>query len=253
MSNTDVVREVDEELRREQYEKLWKENRTYILTAAALVVAVVAGYKGWQGYQARQAATAGAQFDAAAGLLRDGKKDEAMKAYEAIATNGTGAYSGLAGLRLAALAGEAGKTDDALARYEALSSSTALDATLRGFAQIQAAQLRLDKADLAEMQTRLGSLANPVPASSGWLWTCQFVGFNDCDTSGIWRQSARQLLGLSAYKAGKLPEAEAYFSQMLGDKLGRGPSAQVAEMMRELILSATAKPVVPAAATAKTN
>ena len=240
MSNTDVVREVDEELRREQYEKLWTEYRSWILTAAAVVIAVVAGYKGYQGYQARQAATAGAQFDAAATLLRDGKKEEAMKAFETIAANGVGAYAGLAGLRLAALTGEAGKTDDALARYEMLGKSSSLDDTLRGFAQIQAAQLRLDKADFAEMQTRLADLAKP---------------------EGAWRQSARQLLGLSAYKAGKLTEAKDYFSAMLGDKLGRGPSAQVAEMMSELILSATATPVVvpsttPAVApavTTKTN
>ena len=223
MSNTDVVREVDEEIRREQMEKLWKQYRGWVMTGAALVIAFVAGVKGYQGYQARQAATAGAQFDAAVSLLRDGKKDAAAKAFEAIASNGSGAYTGLAGLRLAALSSQAGKTDDALARYEALGKSSVLDPALRGFAQIQAAQLRLDKADFAEMQTRLSDLAKPESS---------------------WRQSARQLLGLSAYKAGKLTEAEDYFSQMLNDKLGRGQPAQIAEMMRELIVSATAKPVV---------
>ena len=212
MSNTDVVREVDEEIRREQMEKLWQQYRGWVLTAAALVVAVVAGYKGWQAYQARQAAMAGAQFDAAVTMLAEGKTDPATKAFEAIAANGAGAYRGLAGLRLGAIASQAGKADEALARYDALGQTASLDPTLRGFAQIQAAQLRLDKADFAEMQTRLGDLAKP---------------------DGAWRQSARQLLGLSAYKAGKLPEAEQYFSAMLNDKLGRGPSAQIAEMMRQ--------------------
>lgn len=232
MSSTDIVREVDEELRKEQLEKLWLQYRGWILITAALIVAVVAGYKGWQGYQAHQAATSGAQFDAASALQHDGKTDEALKAFDVIATSGSGAYAGLAGLRVAALTAAAGKTDDALARYETLANASALDANLRGFAQIQAAQLRLDKADFAEMQTRLGGLAKPESA---------------------WRQSARQLLGLSAYKSGKLTEAEDYFSQILADKAGRGPAGQMAEMMRELILSATAKPVVVPPAVTKTN
>ncbi len=220
MSNTDIVREVDEELRKEQFEKLWAQYRPYILSAAAAIVLLVAGYKGWQGYQERQAATAGAQFEAATALLRDGKKDEAAKALEVMTTGGAGAYPALAGLRLAALDADAGRAEQALARYEAIAVSSAADANLRGLARIQAAQLRLDKADFTEMQNRLNDLIKP---------------------DNVWRQSARQLLGLSAYKAGKLTEADDQFSQILNDKDSRGPIGQMAEMMRQLILAATVK------------
>ncbi len=229
MSNTDIVREVDEELRREQVEKLWSQYRNYILVAAAAIILVVAGYKTWQWRQAQEAATVGAQFESAISLLRDGKKDDAAKALQTIAQSGAGAYPALAGLRLAALDADAGKGDGALARYEAIAASGA-DANLRGFARIQAAQLRLDTADFTEMQNRLNDLAKP---------------------DGVWRQSARQLLGLAAYKAGKLTEAEDQFSLILNDKDSRGGIGQMAEVMRQLILAQTVKaPGVDAAAPA---
>ncbi len=220
MSNTDIVREVDEELRREQFEKLWNRYRNYILAAAAAVVLIVAGYKTWQWQQAQQAASAGAQFDSAIALLGDGKRNDAIKSLETIAASGAGAYPALAGLRLAALDADAGKGDAAFARYEALATSPAADANVRGFARIQAAQLRLDKADFTEMQNRLNDLATP---------------------DGVWRQSARQLLGLAAYKAGKLTEADDQFALILNDKDGRGAIGQMAEVMRQLILAATVK------------
>ena len=235
MSNTDVVREVDEELRREQYEKLWTKYRNWILAGAAAVVVLVAGYKGWQGYQERQAASAGAQFDAAVSLLANGKAEDATKALQTIADSGAGAYPALAGLRLAALDAEAGRGDQALARYEAIANSSAADANLKGLARIQAAQLRLDRADFTEMQNRLNDLAKP---------------------DNPWRQSARQLLGIAAYKAGKFTEADDQFALILGDKDGRGPIGQMAEMMRQLILAQTVKldgsSAAPAAVT-KTN
>jgi hypothetical protein len=220
MSNTDIVREVDEELRREQVEKLWNQYRTYILAAAAAIVLIVAGYKTWQWQLEQQAASAGARFESALSLLRDGKKDDAAKALEAIVQSGAGAYPALAGLRLAALDADAGKGDAALARYEAIAISPAADVNIRGFAKLQAAQLRLDKADFTEMQNRLNDLATP---------------------DGVWRQSARQLLGLSAYKAGKLTEAQDQFALILNDKDGRGVNGQMAEVMQQLILAATVK------------
>ena len=226
MSNTDIVREVDEELRKEQIEKLWTKYRSAIITAAALIVAIVAGYKGYQGVRASQAAAAGAQFDAATSLAAAGKPDDAAKALAALASNGSGAYPALAKLRLAAKAAADGKIDEALAQYDAIATGSGIDATLRGLARIDAAQLRLDKSDFTAVQNQLNDLAMP---------------------DGVWRNSARQLLGLSAYKAGKLTEADDYFAAILADKDGHGPISKVAVMMRELILAATAKP--PAAKT----
>ena len=45
MSDESIFREVDEELKQERYEKLWREYRWYIIGAAIVVVAAVAGWQ----------------------------------------------------------------------------------------------------------------------------------------------------------------------------------------------------------------
>ena len=227
MSNTDIIREVDEQLRKEQFEKLWERYRGAILSGAVAIVALVGGYKLWQAHLANQAATVGAQFDAATGLMAAGKPADAVKALEALQSSAPAAYANLAALRLAAKTAADGKTDDAVARYDAIANNSGVDAIFRGFARIQSAQLKLDKSDFTTLQNQLNDLTA---------------------TDSVWRNSARELLGLSAYKAGKLTEADDYFAAILSDKDGRGPVGQVAETMRELILAATAKPP-----TTKTN
>ena len=61
------------------------------------------------------------------------------------------------------------------------------DNILKGLATIQAATLRLDTADYAEMERRLKGLI---------------------EQGSPWRYSARELLGLSAYRLNKMPDAE---------------------------------------------
>jgi hypothetical protein len=71
------------------------------------------------------------------------------------------------------------------------------DPLLASFAKLQAATLRLGEADFTEMQNRLNDLI---------------------DDKSPWRTSARELLGLSAMKAGKSQEARKLFEQILGDR-----------------------------------
>ena len=44
-NNDNLFREVEEELRRERMEKLWKQYGNYVIAAAALIVIIVLGYK----------------------------------------------------------------------------------------------------------------------------------------------------------------------------------------------------------------
>ena len=45
-----LLREIDEELRQEQAQKLWKTYGKYVIAVAVAVVAVVAGYQGYRAY-----------------------------------------------------------------------------------------------------------------------------------------------------------------------------------------------------------
>ena len=209
------LREVDEAVRHDQYKKLWDKYGVLALGAAALVVVGVAGYKGWSYWQEKRAQDAGAKFTQAL-LMEDGA--DAAKARErlaALAEKGPEGYRVLARFQLAAAEAKAGDIDKAVAEYDALALDPGVDPILQGHATLQAAALRLDKADYAEMERRLQGLV---------------------DSNSAWRFSARELLGLSAFRLSNMPEAERQFSALVGDQ-GTPPNLRErADMMLALIV-----------------
>jgi hypothetical protein len=143
-----------------------------------------------------------------------------------LAEEGPPGYRVLARFQLAAAEAKAGDIDKAVADYDALAGDSSVDEIMRGHATLQAAALRLDKADYAEMERRLKDLA---------------------EGNSAWRFSARELLGLSAYRLNDMREAEKQFSALVGDQ-GTPPNLRErADMMLALIvgtpqsLSTTAK------------
>ncbi len=99
----DIFREVDEDLRREQYKAIWSKYGIYIVVVAVLIVVATGGYRGWQYWQARQAAASGDRFVAALKMADDGKKQEAIAALGELAASGHGAYPYFANMRAAAM------------------------------------------------------------------------------------------------------------------------------------------------------
>src|SRR3979490_643349 len=98
---SDVFREVDEDLRREQLKKLWDRFGPYVLGAAVLIVVAVSGYKLWEYWERHQAETSGDRFVAALDLADSGKTAESIAALQDITTDGTGAYPALARFAIA--------------------------------------------------------------------------------------------------------------------------------------------------------
>lgn len=219
------IREVQEELRREQFARLWERYGTYVIVAAVLLVLAVAGYKYWEYDRIATAEASGARYAAAVGLVESGKAGEAQKTFEDLATSAPAGYATLSRLQIAAVAAEAGKTAEAVATYEAMAGGSA-DALLRDYAALQAAMLSLDTADWTQMQNRLNDLTNDGNA---------------------WRAPARELLGLAAYKAGKLDEARKQFERLLGDKATPPSMVERVQLMLSVVTEAeVAKGSVPA-------
>jgi len=86
---SDIFREVDEEVRRERLEQLWKRYGSYITAAALVVVACVGAWRGYLYWEERKAAEAGAAYEAASGLADAGKHSEAEAAFAKLASEGT--------------------------------------------------------------------------------------------------------------------------------------------------------------------
>lgn len=192
---SDIFNEINEELRRDKAAELFKRHGNLIIALVVIVVAATGAWVYYERSQREQAEADGARFEAALELGKAGKAEEAEKALIALGQNGSGGYRALARLRAAA---EAGKTDPAKGAlaYDALASDGALVPEMQQLATLRAAMLRFDTADAATIKAALEPLAAP---------------------GNIWRNSARELLGLSALKAGDGEGAGRWFDQIVTD------------------------------------
>lgn len=214
MSERDIFREVEEDIRREEFARLWDKYGLIVLVAALAIVLGVAGANGWRWWQNKQAAETGAIYSRAATLIEEGKAEEAQRELNRVLDEGSGGYRLMARMRLAALDASKGRTDEAVSVYDALSNNPTADEMLRGLARVEAAMLRVDRASWDEMKGRLDQLNTP---------------------ENPWRHSAKELLGLSAYRTGKSAEAERLFGELTSDSEAPGGLKQRAEKMLALL------------------
>lgn len=190
------IREVDEELRREQLKALWDRFGWAFIGVCVLIVAVTAGYRGWIWWQEQQAAQAGDRFIAALEAIESGSRDEGEAELREIVEGGSTGYATLARLKLAGETAAAGDSAAALAEYDTLARDGSLSQALRDVAQIRAALLALDMGDsdgAVERAEALNVSGNP------------------------WRHAAREVLGTAAYASGDLEAARTYFTSIQED------------------------------------
>lgn len=194
----DIFREIDEELRQERAEKLWKQYGNYVIGAAVAVVVAIAGYQGWVQYDRSQREAEGTRFAAALAALQDGKTDDARAMFAALGKETSSGYGLLSRLHQGALLIEAGDRAGAIRVYEALAADENADKPIRDLATILSILHGLSGGtpDLGAMEARLRPLAaKGVP----------------------WRFSALELLGLVAQRQGKPDEARKHFQEIADD------------------------------------
>ena len=209
----DIFREIDEELRQEKFQKLWREYGRYVIGGAVAVVVAVAGVSGWQQYQDSQRLADGARFAAAKALSDDGKTRDAAALFASLARESGTSYGTLARFHEAALSARQGDTGAALSLYDALAADSGVDAPFRDLATILAASLRADGSspDTAGITARLEPLI---------------------DAGGTWRHSALEILGTLAHRSGDIAKAKELFERIVDDiEAPRGVRARAAQML----------------------
>jgi hypothetical protein len=202
---TDVFREVDEEVRREQLLKLWRRHSKHVIAAVLLVLAVVAAVLGWRAWQEQRRIERANAYLAAAAL----PPAEAVVAYDAMA--GEDGYGVLARLREAALLAELGRKAEALAAFEAVSLDRDVPQVYRDLAVILHAQHALGQADSGELIRRL----EPLTAADN-----------------PWRFPAMELTALAELHAGNTARARTLFLTLADDPAApaglRGRASEIA-------------------------
>lgn len=195
MSEDSIFREVDEELRSERMHALWRRFGPIVIGAAVAVVVLVGANEGWRWYKDTNSARSSDLLYAAFTSAEAGDTVAAQEALNVTIEQGSGQYPLLAQFRQAALLLEDGKTQEAVAAYDAL-STTAEDKRLRELAFVLAAQALVDSGDVAGIEARVGGILSSEGALQG---------------------TAREALGLAQYKAGDLAAALETFELIIAD------------------------------------
>jgi len=222
---SDIFREVDEDLRREQYKRLWDRFGPYVIGLAVLIVAVTAGWRLWEYWQLRSAEATGDRFVAALTLADEGKHEEAIAALREVAADGSGLYPVLADFRAAAEKAATGDTEGAVEGFDAIAASSGTPDTIKPIARLRAALILVDTASLADLEDRIGDLAA---------------------TGEPWRHSAREILGLAAWRVGDLETARKYYEQIAADQEKPADLQTRAQFMLALIQARAGGSAAPA-------
>lgn len=209
----DIFQEVDEEVRREQLQKLWQRYGNLIIAACILIVLAVGAWRGYEWWQAKKAAESGAAFENAVTLAEAGKHQEAEAAFAKLAANGSAGYRVLARLREAA---ELAQTDRpaAVKAYDEIAADGSAGSVIQQLAAVRAAILLVDTAPYSEIRQRL----EPLTASDK-----------------TFRHTARELLALSAWKAGDMTAAKQWADMITTDPQSPEATRSRAEVLSELI------------------
>lgn len=194
---SDFIREVDEELRRENWEILWKKYGKFVIAAAVALVLGTAAVVGWREYDRSTRMKAGDAFGAVIADVENTKEPaEAADKLAAYIPGAPAGYAALARLREAKLRADAGDSASAIGLYDGLAADNGAEPLFRDLATLYSVRMQIDGGDAATLNARLLPLAT--------------------DT-GPWRHSARELQAALALNAGDTAAAREIFSRIADD------------------------------------
>ena len=191
---TDIFREVEEEVRRERFEQLWKKYGDYIIAAAALIVVAVAAFELWRIYEKREALRASQVFNIAQQMLEQGQPKSAALTFSKLADTAPSGYSQIAMLDKANALYASGSVPQAVDIYKQVAAKG--DALLAPVARVRAAWASVDTAPRADVEALLQPLLDPATA---------------------WHPVAREILAYADYRAGDSERALSEFRAIAND------------------------------------
>lgn len=155
-SVTDIIRDIDEEMRRDAFlSRVRRYAWVFLLVVVVVLVIVAAGYF-WQNRQASMRSAQAGELSSAL-TLAETDADAARAQLEALVAGSSGGNAIVAGFELAEIEARAGDTEAAAAALEALAEARGGDAYAKT-ASLFSAYTELDTAEPASLLARLDPL-----------------------------------------------------------------------------------------------
>jgi len=210
---SDIFREIEDELRRDNLLKLWQRYGKYLIALAVGALLIAGAIAAWRAHQASERRAQAASYSTALAFARAGKDAEAAKRFGAMAGE-DGGYGVLAAFERAELLAKGGDNKAAIAAYDRLAQSSAIDPELRNLAVLLSVMHGLPNGDPHAAIARLQPLTQ---------------------NGNPWRASALDLTAAAKLKAGDRAGALAIYKQLADDLTApQGLRARAAEMAAAL-------------------
>lgn len=231
----DFINEVEEELRKDDYNRLLKKYGPIIGAILFLVVAGAA-FLEWREYaQDKSAQKIAAVYSAADTALEDGNRDEAVQQFAALGETGPDGYAGLSFMRAAAIRQEQGDTTGAIGFFDQAAGRFKTPRH-KQLAQLKAAYLLADQGAYSDVVARLDPLV---------------------EQDAPYEYLARELLGFAQAQSGDMSAAREQFAYLTSIPGVPQTVKQRAEQSMSLMNARTAmnapQPVLPATPTEPTD
>lgn len=154
----DFINEVEEELRKDDYNKLLKKYGPAIAAVIAIIIGGTAFLEWRKSSDDRVARAASASYVSAADLAAEGKSDQAVRAFTALSEKAPAGYAGLSLMRAAGVEAEQGNQAKAVELYDQAAKEFKMPRHA-DLAKLKAAYILANQGAYANVQARLDALA----------------------------------------------------------------------------------------------
>ncbi|MBX3595490.1 tetratricopeptide repeat protein [Sphingomonas sp.] len=196
-SNEAFLREVDEELRKDQALHIWQHYGRWIIAAVVAGLIAFAGVLYWQSHGETRRGAEGDQFKAAFKALADNKPDEAEAPLKALAASSSDGFAAMSRFTQADIQLQKKDVKGAVATLAGIAADDKLPQEFRDLAIIRQTAAEYDSLKPDQIITRLSPLAVK---------------------ENIWFGSAGEMMAIAYLQQGKRAEAGKLFGEIAKDE-----------------------------------
>jgi len=160
----EIIHEVEESLKQERLEKLWKENGTYILLGAFLIVLCTGLLNGWRSWENK------VNINHTELVVKAIEGQDKVRKLSSLAVKVRPGHRAITRLTAAGLLLEEKKYEEALLEYQGAASDRELDPVFRDLAQLMYVRLKWSTQETPSDSENLLSLLEPIWKSPSNPW-----------------------------------------------------------------------------------
>ncbi len=206
------IREVDEDVKNDDFKVLWNKYGTYIVAFVVIVVTVAVCFDRIKVWKAEQNQIKTENYMAAAQLKEN--PDDTIAALQKISTESNGILADFAKLQIANVLLIQEKNDEALTMLQEISNDNNVDGSVKNIALIKLASYKVDTMSTAEVEDLLQPVLNE---------------------NSSWTPIAKDLLAISAIREGNIEKAKQLYKEILKIKdLPEGFKTKIQDMLTSI-------------------